>query len=81
MPPVVRPALAGQAAYELGAVSGVGADGVGGLRGGAEGTQTGDDEAGEQADGGGGQLGGGEEGLGIGQGVGENHGGLAFRGG
>src|SRR5262249_50168004 len=53
-------------------------DGVGGLAGGVEGVQAGDDEAREQAHGGGRQLGGGEKRLGVGQGVGGNHRGARF---
>src|SRR5262249_41334395 len=71
---VFGPALAGEEADELGAVARVGADRTGGLAGGPQGVQTGDDEARQQRDGGGRQLGGGEKRLGEGQRIGEDHG-------
>src|SRR5581483_249577 len=79
--PVACPMEAGQEAGDGGAVAGLGAQGVGGGRGGhttgvvAEGGE----EADEERDGGGGQAGGPKEVLDPGEGGGEDHGGLLPR--
>lgn len=79
--PVLRPSLSGEESNHLGTMSGFGADGIGCVGCRAEFMETGGEKSYPSEDGGAREWQRGKKSLGEGEGIGENHSGLAFSGG